>query len=311
MAHLSNRIPEPRILHIIGVILQGGFCTATNTMKLFCGTTELDLKTPVVMGILNVTPDSFHDGGRYASLERQVEQAGRMVREGASILDLGAVSTRPGAAEVEETEELARLLPVLDAVVRAFPGVVVSVDTFRPEVARVAADHGAGMINDIYGGRYDALMLETVAGLGLPYVLMHMRGTPATMQDSPEYGDVVAEVGYFFEAMLERCRVAGIRQVIIDPGFGFGKTIEHNFALLNRMETFAEYGVPLLAGLSRKSMICRTLGINPDGALNGTTVMNTIALLKGAGILRVHDVREAMEAIRLISLLGPGSTGTH
>lgn len=280
-------------------------------MKLHCGTNELDLKTPVVMGILNLTPDSFHDGGQYGSLAMQLGRAEKMVRDGASIIDLGAVSTRPGAANIEEPEELERLLPVLDAVVREFPGTVVSVDTFRPLVARAAAEHGAGIINDIFGGRFDDRMLDTVAGLGLPYVLMHMRGTPATMQDSPEYGDVVAEVGYFFERMLERCRTAGILQVIIDPGFGFGKTVDHNFALLNRLDTFLEYGTPILAGLSRKSMICRPLGTNPGGALNGTTVLNTIALLKGASILRVHDVREATEAIRLTTLLTPEFTGSN
>lgn len=264
---------------------------------------KLDLSIPAVMGILNVTPDSFYDGGFYPDLASQVERAGRMLEEGAAIIDIGAVSTRPGSGEVEEEDELLRVMPVLQAIVRTFPGCRVSVDTFRPEIARIAAENGAFMINDIYGGTFSPEMITTVAGIGIPYVLMHMKGTPQNMQDDPRYGDVVGEISYFFDAQVRKLEELGFRRIILDPGFGFGKTRGHNYEILSRFTEFASHGYPLLAGMSRKAMIWRTLGITPADALNGTTVLNTIALLNGASILRVHDVKEAVEAVKLVKEL--------
>jgi dihydropteroate synthase len=272
--------------------------------KIFCGSTELDLSTPAVMGILNITPDSFFDGGRFFSLDAQLRQVEKMLDEGAAIIDIGAVSSRPGAGETDKTEEMHRLIPSVQAIREHFPGCILSVDTFRPDVARAAVEHGATMINDIYGGRYGEGMFETVASLNVPYVLMHMKGTPVNMQDNPAYSDVVAEVAYFFENQLASCRQKGVRQVIIDPGFGFGKTVEQNFALLARLEEFKATGTPILVGISRKSMISRHLKIHTSETLNATTVLNTIALMKGADILRVHDVKEAVEAIRLVGMVG-------
>ena len=275
--------------------------------QIFCGSQKLDFTTPVVMGILNLTPDSFYDGGSCETIDDQLRKVESMLADGAAIIDIGAVSTKPGAPEVSEAEELARLVPSLEAISRNFPGTILSVDTFRPAVARASAACGASMINDIYGGRFDPDMIRTVAGLRLPYVLMHMKGTPATMQTDPSYSDVVAEVFYFFERQTELCREMGVTQVIIDPGFGFGKTVEHNFTLLAALEDFRSFQAPILVGLSRKSMINKVLRINPREALNGTTVLNTIALMKGADILRVHDVREAVEAVKLVSSLAINS----
>ena len=272
--------------------------------KLFFGTKELDISTPVVMGILNLTPDSFFDGGKFVNQNRQLHQVEKMLKDGASIIDVGAISTRPGADDVDELEELRRLLPAIKSILENFPGCILSVDTYRPNVAQAAVEHGAAMINDIYGGRYVEGMLETVAAMGVPYILMHMKGTPANMQHDPTYSNVVAEVVYFFENQLQKCREIGLHQVIIDPGFGFGKTVEQNFELLARLEEFKSTGAPILVGFSRKSMINRPLTIKASEALNGTTVLNTIALMKGADILRVHDVKEAMETIKLVRMLG-------
>jgi dihydropteroate synthase len=272
--------------------------------KLFCGSKVLDLSTPVVMGILNLTPDSFFDGGKFLSVGAQLHQVEKMLQDGASIIDVGAVSTRPGAAEVDELAEMERVLPSLKAILDHFPGCILSVDTFRARVARAAVEQGASMINDIYGGRYEKGMFETMASLDVPVILMHMKGVPATMQDNPTYSDVVAEVTYFFENQLNQCRDKGIKQVILDPGFGFGKTVGQNFELLARLDGFKSLGVPILAGISRKSLINKHLNIHPSEALNGTTVLNTIALMKGADILRVHDVKEAVEAVRLVKMIG-------
>lgn len=271
--------------------------------QIFCNGHILDLASPVVMGILNVTPDSFFDGGRYLSLDDQLKSVEQMLADGATIIDIGAVSTRPGSKEVSQEEEMERLIPSLKAIRQHFHGCFISVDTYRAPVARAMIENGADIINDIYGGRFDEDMMQTIAGFNVPYILMHMKGAPETMQKNPEYSDVVAEITYFFEQQLTRCREAGVRQVIIDPGFGFGKTIEHNFSLLSHLDTFQSLGVPVLVGLSRKSMINKALQIKPLEALNGTTVLNTIALLKGADILRVHDVKEALEAIKLVRLM--------
>jgi len=261
------------------------------------------------MGILNVSPDSFYDGGEYPDIATQVEQAGRMLNEGAAIIDIGGISTRPGAAEVNEEEELLRVIPALKVILRVYPDCLVSVDTFRSSVAKVAAENGAFMINDIFGGMYDDAMLPLVAKLGIPYVVMHMKGTPQNMQDDPRYGDVVAEISYFFDAQIRKLEELGFRKLILDPGFGFGKTIGHNFEILSRLSEFAYHGYPLMAGLSRKSMISRVLGTDPAETLNGTTVLNTVALLKGASILRVHDVKQALEAIKLTGRVNAGEAG--
>lgn len=268
-----------------------------------CNGLILDLSAPVVMGILNLTEDSFFDGGKHNTLSGQLTHVEKMLSEGASIIDIGAVSTRPGATPVPAGDELHTLLPFLDVAKKNFPDAIFSVDTFRATVAQAAVEHGAGMINDIFGGRFETVMLETIGELGVPYILMHMKGTPATMQADPQYTDVVAEVAYFFGQQLIKCRNHGIRSVILDPGFGFGKTVAHNYELLSGLDTFKSERQPILAGLSRKSMICKVLDQRPAEALNGTTVLNTIALMKGADILRVHDVKEAMEAIRLTSHL--------
>ena len=271
--------------------------------KMDCAGKWLDLSKPAVMGILNLTPDSFYDGGRYATLNEQLRRTEQMLKEGASIIDLGAVSTRPGAREVCQTGELERLLPSLKAIRHHFPDAILSVDTFRPLIARAVVEQGADMVNDIYGGRFEEGMFETMARLKVPYILMHLKGNPEQMQENPTYSDVVAEVTYFLEQQTTQCRAKGMKQVIIDPGFGFGKTTLHNFQLLSRLESLKSLGFPLMVGISRKSLIHRFLEITPETALNGTTVLHTIALLKGADILRVHDVKEAMEAIRLTGML--------
>jgi dihydropteroate synthase len=226
-----------------------------------------------------------------------------MAAAGASIIDVGAVSTRPGAGLVSEAEEFDRLIPVIEEVRKSCSGVIISADTFRARVAAEAVKAGAGMINDVYAGRHDPDMFKTMASLGVPYIMMHMKGEPASMQDSPEYSDILAEIAYFFEHRIDKAREAGIRSIIIDPGFGFGKTVEHNYRLLAGLERLLSSGLPMLVGFSRKSMIYKPLEKTPEDALNGTTVLNTVSLLKGASILRVHDVTEAIEAVRLISLL--------
>lgn len=258
---------------------------------------------PALMGILNITTDSFYDGGAYPDPDSQLRQVEKMVSDGATIIDIGAVSTRPGAREICEMNELDRLVPALRVIRNHFPEVLISVDTFRPSVAKIAVEFGAGMINDIYGGRYDETMIGTVAELKVPYVIMHMKGTPGTMQHDPEYTDVVAEIKSFFDEQVRRCHELGLSGIILDPGFGFGKTVTHNYVILNRLHEFKGPGHLLMAGLSRKSMINKVLGTQPAGALNGTTVLNTIALMNGADILRVHDVKEASEAVRLVSRL--------
>ncbi len=274
-----------------------------NMFRLSCNGKILNLSVPAVMGILNITPDSFFDGGQFLSIDEQLKQTGRMLDEGASIIDIGAVSTRPGAPEVCQTSELERLLPSIKAIRSRFPEAILSVDTYRPLIARAAVDHGADMINDIYGGRYEASMMSTVASLKVPYIIMHMKGQPPVMQNNPAYSDVVAEVTYFFEKQVAEARSKGIRDIIIDPGFGFGKTLEHNYRLLSGLEALHSIEAPVMVGISRKSMVYKALGSGPEDALTGTTVLNTLALVKGARILRVHDVKEAVEVIRLIETM--------
>lgn len=264
-----------------------------------CGYLELDLSAPVVMGILNVTPDSFFDGGRYVMPENAMMHAEEMLDHGAVILDLGAVSTRPGAAQPGVEEEWNRLRPVLEEVRGAFPSVLISIDTYRSEIAQRAADRGANIINDISGGTLDAKMYTTVAKNALAYVCMHMQGTPETMQQNPQYTDVVKEVHDYFAEKCKALHNAGVENVILDPGFGFGKEVHHNYQLLKHLDTFAALEKPLLVGVSRKSMITRLLDVKKEDALNGTTAVHMVALQKGARILRVHDVREAVECIRI------------
>src|SRR5690606_26337768 len=261
----------------------------------------IDLSSPRVMGILNITPDSFYDGGRHHTVRTALAQAERMLSDGADILDVGAYSSRPGAADVSADEESGRLLPVIEAIATRFPEAILSIDTFRSDVARAGIAAGAHIINDISGGTLDDAMFATVADLQVPYILMHMRGTPNTMQQLTDYGgDVAGEVNLFFGRQVATLRQLGVRDIILDPGLGFAKTVEQNYELLDRMETLHVHGLPLLGAVSRKSMIYKKLGIKPEDALNGTTVLNTVLLLKGVRLLRVHDVKAAKEAIALL-----------
>lgn len=259
----------------------------------------LDLSRPAVMGILNATPDSFYNKGRESSTDDLLRKAGQMLDAGAMLLDVGGATSKPGAQDVGAEEELQRILPLIEALSARFPEAWLSVDTFHASVAKAAVEAGVSVVNDISGGRLDTAMHETVATLKVPYIAMHMQGTPATMQQNPQYEDVVTEVLDALKGMLFRCHRAGITDVIVDPGFGFGKTLEHNFALLKNLHAFRMLGVPVLAGLSRKSIVCRSLGVSPEEALNGTTALHMVALQQGANILRVHDVREAKEVITL------------
>ena len=271
----------------------------------------LDLTRPVVMGILNVTPDSFFDGGRYTTIDDVLHQAEKMLQAGAVLLDIGGASSRPGATEITEDEELKRVLPAIEALAKHFPEALLSIDTWRGQVALSAVEAGVHLINDISAGRLDATMYPTLKAIHedrqlgpVPYILMHMQGRPATMQQAPVYTDVVTEVLDFFIAEVGRLRALGVTDIILDPGFGFGKTVEQNYQLLRQLSTFSQVlGLPVLAGLSRKSMICKVLKVNPEHALNGTTALHIVALQQGAKILRVHDVREAVEVIRLWEML--------
>ena len=261
----------------------------------------MDLSQPRVMGILNVTPDSFFAESRKQTDEAVKAQVERMLAEGADMIDIGAYSSRSNAEHVSAEEEMARLRRGLTALRRAAPEAVVSVDTFRADVARMCVEeYGVAIINDIAAGEMDPEMFATVAQLGVPYVMMHMQGTPQNMQLNPHYDNLMKEVMTYFAEKVDRLRQMGAKDLILDPGFGFGKTLDHNYELLSHMEEFAEFGLPLLVGISRKSMIYRLLDITPQESLNGTTVLNTIALLKGAHILRVHDVKPAVEAVKMV-----------
>ena len=261
-----------------------------------------------VMGILNLTPDSFHDGGAWNDTGRAVAQAGRMLQDGADILDLGAQSTRPGAERVGADEEWARLSPVLAALKQSHPGALLSIDTFHASVAQRALDAGADLINDVSGGDADPEMWKVVADARAPYVMMHMQGTPATMQANPTYSDVVSEVYQNLQTKLFRAYDAGVTDVIADVGFGFGKTVAHNYALLDALPEFLALECPILVGVSRKSMIQKVLGTDSDGALNGTTALHAWAVDRGAHLLRVHDVAEAVEVVKLHQALRESRT---
>jgi len=263
----------------------------------------IDLSQPKIMGILNLTPNSFYDGGQFNSIDQALEQTEKMLREGAFFIDLGACSTKPGAKEISQEEEQKRLYPVLEKLLEHFPEIYFSIDTYRAKVAKGCLSRGAVMINDISGGQFDPLMMETIGSLNVPYVLMHTAETPGNMQKNPEYKNVVQEVLHYFSKRIQQAYEKGINDVIIDPGFGFGKTMEHNYELLKNLELFHSLELPILVGVSRKSMIYKKLGVSPDGALNGTSALNSIALLKGAHILRVHDVTEAKECSVLLQAL--------
>jgi dihydropteroate synthase len=260
----------------------------------------LIIAEPVVMGIINVTPDSFYRGSRIESVDAVLRLAEEMLEEGATILDIGGQSTRPGAKDLATGEELQRVLPAIEEISKRFPGSFLSIDTYHSGVAKQAVEAGASIVNDISSGTLDPTMISTVASLGVPYIAMHIKGTPETMQHEAVYENVTLEVLDFFIQKTEECRQAGIKDIIIDPGFGFAKTIEHNFMLLKELHVFAMLQKLILVGLSRKATVYKTLGTTAEEALNGTTVLNTIALQNGANILRVHDVKEAVETIRLM-----------
>jgi dihydropteroate synthase len=264
-----------------------------------CNGKILDLSSPIVMGILNVTPDSFYDGGKLNSDKKVLNVVEKMINDGAAVLDVGGVSTRPGASEVDAVEEIKRVVPVIKSIQKEFPQVILSIDTFRSKVAVAAVEFGASIVNDISAGRFDDKLLSIVGELGVPYILMHMQGKPENMQKQPTYNNVIEEVVDFMIAKVNDLRSVGIKDIVIDPGFGFGKTVDHNFELLKNLDAFKILDVPILAGISRKSMICKVLNVNPKDALNGTTALHMIALQKGAKILRVHDVKEAKQTIKL------------
>ncbi len=259
----------------------------------------IDLSTPKVMGILNLTPDSFYDGGKNSDEKKVLNQVEKMLSEGAAFIDLGGYSSRPGAKHITENEEENRVLPALKAILKHFPEALISVDTFRSGLAAKTINLGACMINDISAGNLDKDMFRTVAALQVPYVAMHMPGTPETMQKMTHYDNLVTDLVYFFSKKISELRELHINDIIIDVGFGFGKTLEQNYSLLRKLEVFQMLGVPILTGISRKSMVYKIIGTDPEQALNGTTVANTIALLKGSNILRVHDVKEAVEAVKI------------
>jgi dihydropteroate synthase len=268
-----------------------------------CGGTIIDFAEPRVMGILNITPDSFFDGGSYLSESAILSQTSAMLTEGADVIDIGAYSSRPGAEEVTFEEEKSRLMPALKAIRKSFPNSILSVDTFRAGIAKYAVNEfGVNLINDISSGLLDNNMMPVIGSLKIPYIMMHMRGTPQDMQKNTSYQDVTKDLLAFFADRISVARKAGIDDLIVDPGFGFGKTPEDNFKLLRELKLFDLLGLPVMVGLSRKSMIYKSLHLSPDEALNGTTVLHVLALNNGAKILRVHDVKEAIQAVRLFSI---------
>jgi len=272
-------------------------------MTINCKGQLIDLSAPKVMGILNITPNSFFDGGKYKNEEELLERVEKMLDEGADFIDVGAYSSKSNAEFVSEEEEISRIIPVVNLLQKHFPGIILSIDTFRAGVAKVCIENGAAIINDISAGKLDDKMLETVAKFQVPYIMMHMKGTPQTMQEFTQYEDIIKEMLFYFSERIAVARAHGINDLIVDPGFGFAKTLDQNYFLMNKMELFQMLELPLLVGISRKSMIYKALGINAEMALNGTTFLNTIALSKGAKILRVHDVKEAVECVHLFNKL--------
>lgn len=272
-------------------------------MTINCNGQLIDLTIPKVMGILNVTPDSFYDGGNFQNQNKILHHVEKMLNDGATFIDIGAYSSRPDAEHISESEESQRLMPVIKLLVKTFPNILISVDTFRSNIARQSIDHGACIINDISAGSLDDAMMTTVADLKVPYIMMHMKGTPQMMKQLTQYEHLLKDILFYFSEKIAAARALGIVDMIIDPGFGFAKTTSQNFELLNHLELFQVLDLPILAGLSRKSMIYITLDATSKDALNGTSVLNTIALQKGASILRVHDVKEAVECVKLMMSL--------
>ncbi|MCB6098718.1 dihydropteroate synthase [Flavobacterium psychrophilum] len=272
-------------------------------MTINCKGQLIDLSTPKVMGILNVTPDSFYDGGRFVSEKNILIQVENMLQDGANFIDIGGQSSKPKAAIVSIDEELKRVVSIVDLILKKFPETMISIDTFNSKVAQIAVENGAAIINDISAGNLDDNMFETIAKLQVPYIMMHMRGTPQTMQEMTNYDDLLKDILFYFSEKVAKARSFGINDLIIDPGFGFAKTLEQNFELLNKLELFEMLELPILVGVSRKSMIYKTLETTPENALNGTSVLNTISLTKGGNILRVHDVKEAVECVKLYAML--------
>jgi dihydropteroate synthase len=271
-----------------------------------CNGKLIDLSTPKVMGILNLTPNSFYDGGKYKTDSEILSKVEKMLLEGATFIDVGAYSSKPNAEFVSEQEEIGRIIPIVNLILKKFPEAVLSIDTFRSEIARLCLENGASVINDISAGNLDDKMMETVAKFKVPYIMMHMRGTPQTMQTLTNYDDIVKEMLFYFSERVAKARSFGINDLILDPGLGFAKTIDQNFEVLQKLELFQMLELPIIIGVSRKSMIYKTLEINAEEALNGTTVLNTFALTKGTKILRVHDVKEAVECVKLSPLAPKG-----
>ena len=268
-------------------------------MTINCKGQLIDLSTPKIMGILNVTPNSFYDGGKFTLSENGLSQVGKMLDEGATFIDIGAYSSKPNSEFVSEEEERNRILPVVQGILNQFPDALLSIDTFRSGIAAVCIENGAAIINDISAGNLDEKMMEVVAKYNVPYIMMHLRGTPQTMQSQTNYENIIKEMLFYFSEKVNKARSLGINDLIIDPGFGFAKTLEQNYEVLQNFERFKILDLPLLAGISRKSMVYKPLGLTANEALNGTTVLNTIAVSKGANILRVHDVKEAVECVTL------------
>lgn len=272
-------------------------------MTINCKGRLIDFSEPKIMGILNTTPNSFYDGGSNHTMDLIFQKLEKHLNEGADIIDIGGYSTKPGAEEVSEEEEIDRTAPVIEKIIERFPDLILSVDTFRGNVAREAVKAGAAIINDVSGFELDESMLKTVAELKVPYILMHMKGTPQTMQNDPQYDDITLEVNEYFSEKIAKLRSLGVNDIILDPGFGFAKTIEHNYELFNNLEVLGFEEYPILVGVSRKSMIYKYFGTSPKEALNGTTALNMVALQKGAKILRVHDVKEAKETLQIYQAL--------
>lgn len=268
-----------------------------------CKQSLIDFSVPKVMGIVNITPDSFYDGGKSTSEAAILKQTEKMLKDGATFIDVGGYSSRPNAEDISVQEEIDRAIPAIELILSHFPDTLISIDTFRSDVARAAVESGAALVNDISGGDLDSKMIQTVAELQVPYIVMHMRGTPKTMTQLTDYDNITTEVIYDLSAKIRKARAAGINDIIVDPGFGFAKTPRQSFELLKNLKLLKALEVPILSGVSRKSFIYKTLQITPQEALNGTTVMNTIAILHGSAILRVHDVKEAMECIKLLQNL--------
>lgn len=272
-------------------------------MHITCKGNIIDFSTPKVMGILNITPDSFYDGGKFNSKKEIVLQTKKMLHDGATFIDVGAYSSRPNATHISEKEELERILPIVKLLVNEFPAILISVDTFRSSIADACIKAGACMINDVSGGNLDDKMFTVIAKHQIPYILMHSKGTPQNMQDNPTYNDILKEITSFFKEKVTQLKQLNVKDVVLDVGFGFGKTTEHNYEILANLESFNNLNLPILAGMSRKSMLYKVLNSKPEMMLNATSIVNTIALQKGANILRVHDVKEAMECIKLVSQL--------